>query len=195
MSSAWHWFIVIGTIVSIFGVLLLLFGNRKITGEETTGHVWDGIEELDNPLPMWWVGMFVASVVFGLAYLVWYPGLGNVEGYGQWSAHKQLQEINLAHEERFAPLYAELGAMDVETMLEDRRAAQVGRRLFLNRCAVCHGPNAQGVHGFPNLSDKDWTWGGRFEDIKASIKNGRVASMPGWGGALGCLLYTSDAAD
>jgi len=185
MSSSWHWFIVLGTFITLIAIMWLLFSNRKISGEKTTGHEWDGIEELDNPLPMWWVGMFAGSVVFGLVYMFWYPSLGNREGMGEWTSHKQLTELVEQHKARFAPLYAELAALDVDGMAEDRRARQVGRRLFLNNCSICHGLNAQGLSGFPNLSDNEWIWGGGLDDVKTSIRNGRTAVMPAWGPALG----------
>ncbi len=185
MSAGWHWFVILGTILSLAAMGWLLVSNRTTSGEETTGHEWDGIQELDNPLPMWWVGMFVVSIVFTLIYLAYYPGLGNFDGAGAWSSEDQHQAEVDAHEARFAPLYAELGAIDSDALMGDRRAMQVGRRLFINHCSTCHGVNANGSFGFPNLTDEEWIWGGDYNAIRTTLVQGRVAQMPAWGPALG----------
>lgn len=185
MSPGWHWFVIGGTFLSLAGVLWLLFANRHKTNKGTTGHQWDGIEELDTPLPMWWVGMFVGSIVFMLLYLVYYPGLGNFEGAGGWTSTGQHDTQAAQHDARFAPLYAELAAIDHETLVNDRRAMQVGRRLFINHCSTCHGVNASGSYGFPNLTDDEWIWGEGYEAIRTTLTNGRLAIMPAWGPALG----------
>lgn len=185
MSSIWHWFVVLGTLGSLAFFLALLYGNRKTSNEATTGHVYDGIEEYDNPMPMWWVWMFVLSIVFALGYLVYYPGLGNFDGVAGWSSDEALQEAQQAHEERFAPLYAELAQLDESNLHDSRQAMQVGRRLFINNCSTCHGVNARGSFGFPNLTDSQWLWGSGLDSVKTTITNGRTASMPGWQSALG----------
>jgi cytochrome c oxidase cbb3-type subunit 3 len=185
MSTAWSWFVIIATISSLVAALALLFSNREISGKETTGHTHDGIQELDNPLPMWWVYMFVISIVFAVGYLIYYPGLGNIEGIGGWTSAKQLQNEENRHDARFAPIYAELAVMSVEEMAGNRTAAQVGRRLFLNNCSTCHGVTAQGGFGFPNLTDSEWIYGRDFDVIQQTILNGRIAVMPAWGAALG----------
>ncbi|MDZ7669016.1 MAG: cytochrome-c oxidase, cbb3-type subunit III [Gammaproteobacteria bacterium] len=185
MSSIWHWFVVLGTLGSLVFFLALLYGNRKTSNEATTGHVYDGIEEYDNPMPMWWVWMFVLSIVFALGYLVYYPGLGNFDGIADWSSDEALQDAQEAHEERFAPLYAELAQLDEASLHDNRQAMQVGRRLFINNCSTCHGVNARGSFGFPNLTDSQWLWGSGLDSVKTTIINGRNANMPGWQSALG----------
>lgn len=185
MSTAWSWFIIIGTIGTLVAALALLFANRSISGEETTGHDHDGIQELDNPLPMWWVYMFVITIVFAAGYLVYYPGLGNVAGAGGWTQLDQWQAEVDRHEARFAPIYTELAALTPAQMATDRRASQVGRRLYINNCSTCHGVTAQGAFGFPNLTDGEWIYGRDFDSIQSTILNGRVAVMPPWGAALG----------
>ena len=185
MSSAWSWFVIIATIGSLIAAMVLLFSNRQISGEETTGHEHDGIQELDNPLPMWWVYMFVISVVFAVGYLIYYPGLGNIEGVASWTSAGQLRADQDRHDERFAPIFARLSALSPEEMAADRTAMQVGRRLFINHCATCHGSGAQGSFGFPNLTDGEWIYGRNFDAIQNTILNGRVAIMPPWGPALG----------
>lgn len=185
MSSLWHWFVVIGTLASLAIFLVLLFNNRKTSGEATTGHEWDGIQEYDNPLPMWWVWMFVISIVFALGYLAWYPGLGNYDGISDWSSAGEVQRAQEAHEARFAPLYAELASLDEAALHDSRQAMQVGRRLFINNCSTCHGVNGRGAFGFPNLTDSEWIWGEGFGNVKTALNNGRQAAMPSWQAALG----------
>jgi cytochrome c oxidase cbb3-type subunit 3 len=185
MSNAWSWFVIIGTIGTLIATMALLFSNRKTSGNETTGHEHDGIQEYDNPLPMWWVYMFIFSTVFAVGYLIYYPGLGNVKGIGGWTEVRQWQDEVDRHEARFAPIYAELAAMTPEQMAADRRASQVGRRLFINNCSTCHGVTAKGGFGFPNLTDGEWIYGRNFEAIQSTILNGRIAVMPPWGPALG----------
>ena len=185
MDTGWHWFVILGTLLSLAFVMWLLLANRKTSGNETTGHDWDGISELDNPLPMWWVGMFVGTVVFMLGYVAIYPAMGNIEGALGWSSAKQHQEEVAQHEARFAPLYAELAGMDPDALMDDPRAMQVGRRLFINNCSTCHGVNANGAFGFPNLTDEEWIWGGDFASIRQTLVGGRMAQMPAWGPALG----------
>ena len=185
MSTAMSWFVIIGTLGTLVAAMALLFSNRKISGNETTGHEHDGIQEYDNPLPMWWVYMFIISTVFAVGYLIYYPCLGNVKGIGGWTELKQWQDEVDRHEARFAPIYAELAAMTPEQMAADRRASQVGRRLFINNCSTCHGVTAKGGFGFPNLTDGEWIYGRDFEAIQSTILNGRIAVMPPWGAALG----------
>lgn len=185
MSSPWHWFVIVGTVGSLVGFLWFLFANRRISGEETTGHESDGIAELDNPLPAWWIGMFVLSIIFAFGYLVYYPGLGNLTGTGNWTSTDQLEREQAAHDTRFAGIYADLAALDPESLKTDRLARQVGRRLFINHCSSCHGINGRGSMGFPNLTDDEWIWGAGFDDVKTAILRGRTAIMPPWGPALG----------
>src|SRR4029434_10258972 len=144
---------------------------------ESTGHVYDGIEEYDNPLPRWWVGLFVASLVFAAAYLVYYPGLGNFRGVGGWTSKDQLAQEVADKDARFAPLYARLAAMTPVELAADPQAQQIGRRLFINKCAICHRINPQGAFGFPTLTDAEWLWGGSFDAIEQTITNGRSAAM------------------
>ena len=185
MSGVWHWFVIIGTVGSLVFFLLLLFGNRKTSSDATTGHEFDGIEEYDNPLPMWWVWMFVLSIVFGAAYLLYYPGLGNFSGVGGWSSSSALTEAERAHDERFAPVFQKLASFSEEELHDTRQARQVGRRLFINHCSTCHGVNGRGAFGFPNLTDGEWIWGEGFNRVQAAITGGRRAAMPPWGAALG----------
>ncbi len=185
MSSAWSWFVILGTVLSLVGTLAFLLSNRSTSGQETTGHDYDGIQELDNPLPLWWVSMFIVSILFAGGYLIYYPGLGNFSGIGNWSSADQVAREQQAHEDRFAPLYARLAQLDEAELHADRQAQQVGRRLFINNCSTCHGVTGQGAFGFPNLTDDEWIWGKGFDKVKTALQNGRQAAMPGWAAALG----------
>lgn len=185
MSSIWHYFVVIATLGSLAIFLALLFSNRKAGSDTTTGHDFDGIQEYDNPLPMWWVWMFAFTIFFAIGYLVYYPGLGNFDGISDWSSADELAAAQRAHEERFAPLYDRLAQLDPSALHESRQAMQVGRRLFINNCATCHGVNARGAFGFPNLTDDEWIWGSGFSAVKTAVTGGHQAAMPAWGSALG----------
>lgn len=185
MSSGWSWFVVIGTILSLAAALAFLLANRTAGSGDTTGHVHDGIEEYDNPLPMWWVGMFIITILFAGGYLLYYPGLGNFDGLGGWSSAGQVRQQQQAHDARFAPLYEKLARLSEAELHADRQAQQVGRRLYINNCSTCHGVTAQGASGFPNLTDEEWIWGAGFDNVKAALSNGRQAAMPSWSAALG----------
>ena len=185
MSTGWHWFVTLGTLVSLAAAMWLLFANRKTSGQETTGHEWDGIKELDNPLPFWWVGLFVASTFFAIVYLAVFGGLGNTPGILGWSSADEHAENTATQQARFAPLYVRLAGMSADELKEDTEGRQVGRRLFINHCSTCHATTAKGSFGFPDLTDDEWIWGGDFETILATVRNGRNAQMPAWGPALG----------
>lgn len=185
MSSPWHWYVVLGTVLSLVAMGLLLYANRQSGGASHDAHEWDGIRELDTPLPMWWVGMFVGSIVFAVAYLIWFPGLGNYEGISNWRSDARVEAAAQAHDAKFAPLFAEVAGQDDETLSADRRAQQMGRRLFINHCSTCHGIAGQGGFGFPNLTDSEWQWGEGMDAITAAITEGRKAAMPPWIAALG----------
>ncbi|MGK9064050.1 cytochrome-c oxidase, cbb3-type subunit III [Stutzerimonas chloritidismutans] len=194
MTSFWSWYITLlslGTIAALVWLLLATRkGQRHDTTEETVGHSYDGIEEYDNPLPRWWFMLFVATVVFALGYLALYPGLGNwkgmLPGYEDgWTQVKEWQrEVDRANEQ-YGPLYAKFASMPVEEVAKDPQALKMGGRLFASNCSVCHGSDAKGAYGFPNLTDHDWLWGGEPETIKTTILGGRQAAMPAWRDVIG----------
>lgn len=193
MSTFWSIWIIVFTAITIVGCTWLLFANRKVEvsddtkeGESPkTGHVYDGIEEYDNPLPGWWFKMFVGTVVFGVIYLVLYPGLGNFGGVLGWTQVGQWEEEVAEAEAKYAPLYEQYSETPVEELIANPEAMKMSRRLFNNNCAVCHGSDGRGSYGFPNLADSDWLYGGSAEDIKTTLVNGRQGAMPALGGALG----------
>ena len=190
-SGFWSWFIIVPTIV---GILALFWLNRWMTtprrkGEEsakTTGHVWDDdLRELNNPLPRWWLNLFYITLVFGLGYLILFPGLGTFAGVLGWSQQDRYEREIAAAEERFGPLYEKYLREDLVQLAGNPEALKTGERLFVNYCTTCHGSDARGATGYPNLRDHDWLWGGTPEAIKASIMEGRSGAMPPWGAALG----------
>jgi cytochrome c oxidase cbb3-type subunit 3 len=189
VSSNWSVFIAVVTVVSLVACLALLIGasRRKVmAGDNTTGHVWDGdLRELNNPLPRWWAILFVLTLVFAGIYLVLYPGLGSDAGELKWTSAGQYQaEVTKAQAE-LAPLYASFSGMTVPALAADPKAHAIGERLFVNNCSPCHGSDAHGSVGFPNLTDNDWLWGGTPEDIITTITNGRVGNMPPIAAAVG----------
>jgi cytochrome c oxidase cbb3-type subunit 3 len=187
VTPLWSAFIVVGTLGSLAWTLWLLLSNRTRPKPtvETTGHEFDGIEEYDNPLPLWWVGLFVATIVFAGGYLLYYPGLGDFTGFGGWTSRQQWQTDVDVKNARYAPLYRRLASMSEAELHQNTEAQQIGRRLFLNNCASCHGMRARGGFGFPNLTDAEWQWGNDYASIDTTIRGGRVAAMPAWGTALG----------
>jgi cytochrome c oxidase cbb3-type subunit 3 len=190
LHGFWPVFITAISLGGIFGcVLLLWFASKvKVTVAEdgSNGHVWDeDLREMNNPMPMWWVGLFVITVIFGLAYLFLYPGLGNYAGKLGWSEVKEYEAEVAKTNEKIAPIYAKYAAMSVEDLSKNEDAKGIGQRLFLNNCAQCHGSDARGSRGFPNLTDSDWLHGGDPEKIKETIVNGRIGMMPPMAGALG----------
>lgn len=193
MSTFWSLWITVITLGVMAGSLWLLIGNRKtiVRGDlkegeiPTTGHNYDGIEEYDNPLPAWWFWGFIITVIFGAVYLTFYPGLGAFKGVLGWSSQGQWeQEVDKA-EATMGKIYADFAATPIEQLAADPRALKMGRRIFNNNCAVCHGVGGVGANGFPNLTDNDWLYGGEPETIKLSIVKGRQGAMPAWGAVLG----------
>ena len=153
---------------------------------ETTGHTWDGdLAEYNNPLPRWWMWLFWVTIVFSVGYLAVYPGLGRFPGMLGWTSADAFAKENAAADARTRPLYDKYLAMDLKAVAADPAARAMGERLFLNECAQCHGSDAGGSRGFPNLRDRDWLWGGEPETIRESITNGRMGVMPALGAALG----------
>ena len=189
ISPSWSIFVAAFTIIGLVAclVLLLIASRRKVmANDNTTGHVWDeDLRELNNPLPRWWMGLFVLTVVFAAAYLVLYPGLGANPGLMNWSSRAQWEQEQAQAQANLAATYARFNAMDAAALSVDPQARGIGERLFVNNCATCHGSDARGSKGFPNLTDSDWLYGGSLEHIKETITKGRVGQMPPMAAALG----------
>ena len=194
MTGFWSIYVTILTVGTMLALAWLIFvtrkGQRPDTTDQTMGHTFDGIEEYDNPLPHWWFLLFVGTLVFGALYLILYPGLGTWKGVlpgyeGGWTQVKQWQrEMDRANAE-YGPLFAKYAAMPVAEVAKDPQALKMGARMFASYCTVCHGSDAKGSYGFPNLTDHSWRWGGEADTIKTTIMGGRQAAMPAWGAILG----------
>lgn len=191
MSSAWSWFISIVAVANIIGCYILIkWSSKPLPGEsaqgQVTGHTWDeDLQELNNPMPRWWLWLFYITMVFGLLYAVLYPTLGNFKGILGWSQTEEYsQEISKA-KQTYGPIFAAYNTQTIPALAKNLKAMQAGQRLFLNYCSTCHGSDARGALGFPNLRDSDWLYGGTPEAIEASITMGRHGNMPPMGAALG----------
>jgi cytochrome c oxidase cbb3-type subunit III len=187
-SDFWDLYIALLTLLSIVACALFLKSQsvRKPGPVETTGHRWDGdLAEYNNPLPRWWSWLFYLTIVLSLVYLVLYPGLGSWRGTLGWSQVGQLREEQQAAEQQFGPLYRKFAALELAQLSKNPEALAIGQKLFLNNCAQCHASDGAGSRGFPNLTDRDWLWGGDEKTIKATIAEGRTGVMPPFGTALG----------
>ena len=189
-SDFWSNYVALATLVSILLCALLLWVVARTPApagsDNTTGHVWDeDLREANNPMPRWWIGLFVITIVFGLAYLVAYPGLGTYQGQLAWSTEGEYAKDLARSTRELEPVYARYAAMPVERVAGEPAAMAIGERLFLNNCAQCHGSDARGSKGFPNLADNDWLHGGTPDKIKESITQGRIGVMPPMAAAVG----------
>ena len=198
-SEFWGWYIGVITVVSVAACALLLqlmSRRRQVSDADTTGHVWDeDLQEGNNPLPMWWIGLFWLTIVFALVYFALYPGLGHFGGLWKWTSASQYQQEVAQADAQYGPLYAAFEAKDLRQLAGDPAARALGQKLFLNHCAQCHASDGAGSKGFPNLTDRDWLWGGEPETIKASIAAGRNGLMPPMGAALGGEEGVKDVAN
>jgi cytochrome c oxidase cbb3-type subunit 3 len=191
LSAFWNWFVIILTALTILGCWWLLNWTKGISnrqGDEigSTGHVWDeDLEELNNPLPRWWLYLFHITIIFTLVYLAFYPGLGNVPGVLGWTQLSQYEAEMAVAQVAQQDVYEQFQDMSPEQLLESAEALGIGRRVFANNCAMCHGSDGRGAPGFPNLTDDDWQWGGGFDAIMTALKQGRQAVMPPLASALG----------
>lgn len=190
-SEFWSWFIdaiVIGGIVWLIVLLRINSKGKLPTGAEAeaTGHVWDeDLQELNTPLPRWWLIMFYVTIIYGVAYLMLYPGLGSFKGLLGWTQVGEYEAEVAAANETYGPLYAKFQQQDIAVLASNDDALKTGERLYVNYCAVCHGSDARGARGFPNLRDSDWLYGGEPENIKTTIMSGRTGTMPAWEASLG----------
>ena len=189
-ADFWSVYVAGATVLGILGCIVLLWvtARKKVDAraDNTTGHVWDeNLTEMNNPLPRWWMWLFVITIVFALLYLAAYPGLGRYPGRLNWTSTGQHAAEMAKAEKELAPLYAQFTAKKIEDVAGDANAMAIGERLFMNNCAQCHGSDARGGKGFPNLTDKDWLHGGTPDNIVESITKGRIGQMPVMAGAVG----------
>ncbi|HKS54826.1 MAG TPA: cytochrome-c oxidase, cbb3-type subunit III [Steroidobacteraceae bacterium] len=180
-------FVIVFTAINVLACMWLMWWTaRGAPGETKTGHVWDGdLEEYNNPLPRWWLGLFIITVLFGAAYLVVFPGLGNFAGTSRWSAVGAYEAQVKEQRARFDERMASLRGKTLEQLAADPGAMSTAKNLFGANCSTCHGSDARGARGFPNLTDHDWLYGGENNTVYETIANGRHGMMPALGAVLG----------
>lgn len=168
----------------------------QVSGVETTGHEWDGLKELNNPLPRWWVWVFLSCIVFAIGYWFVYPAwptlTGHTGGANQWTEYQQLREQQgeiQAMRAKYEARFTSASLQDIQNNRDLYTYAVTGGAItFKNNCAACHGAGAQGGKGFPNLNDDDWIWGGTLDQIYTTIRYGahndnpqsHSGGMPAW---------------
>ncbi|AFX98810.1 cytochrome c oxidase, cbb3-type, subunit III [Candidatus Endolissoclinum faulkneri L2] len=172
--------------------------DHVVNKVETTGYEWDGIKELNNPLPRWWLYVFYTTILFAICYAVYYPAIPlierNTEGLSNYSSRKELENEMAAVKSSHATMLELIKTMDVSDIQSDpklaRFAAAGGASNFKVYCSQCHGSGAQGGVGYPNLNDDDWLWGGSINQIETTIRHGiryeadedtRYSEMPAFG--------------
>ncbi|MBL8265162.1 cytochrome-c oxidase, cbb3-type subunit III [Steroidobacter sp.] len=188
-------FIVVFTAINIVACLWLMWWTARTRvaasdssneGAGKTGHVWDGdLEELNNPLPRWWLGLFIITILFGAGYLTFYPGLGNFAGTSEWSSAGAYEEQIATQRATFESRLASLQDRSLRELAGNSNAMATAKNLFSANCAGCHGSDARGAKGFPNLTDSDWLWGGDEQRLLETIAQGRHGIMPALGSVLG----------
>ena len=191
-SNYWSIFVAVVSVLGIVYCALLLWFSSQVKVQVhnpdhlTTGHIWDEtLQEMNNPLPRWWLWLFILTMVFAVFYYIAYPGLGSFGGQLGWTSQNEYdQEIAQANK-ALEPIYAAFDAQAPEKLAGDPKAMAVGERLFMNNCSQCHGSDARGSKGFPNLTDKDWLHGGSPDKINETITKGRVGQMPPMAAAVG----------
>ena len=191
INNGWSIYIaavVILGLAACLGLLIIASRRKVMASDNTTGHVWDeDLRELNNPLPRWWMGLFVITVVFAVLYLALYPGLGSFGGQLGWTSIGQLEAEQAKAQAAMAPLYAKFTSQAPEALAKDAQAMAIGERLYINNCAQCHGSDAKGSKGFPNLTlpVASRLATDSFDAVKATITNGRQGAMPPMAAAVG----------
>ena len=188
-SSGWSIFVGVATLLGLLACLWLLFIAAKrqpMAADNSTGHVFDeDLVEMNNPLPRWWMILFVLTVLFSFGYVAVFPGLGSLPGQFGWTSQNQLEAEQQAANAAMTQVYAGFKGLPAAELSHNPKAMAIGERLFINNCSTCHGSDAHGSKGFPNLTDTDWLHGDTPEKIEESITLGRVGMMPPMAAAVG----------
>ncbi|MFZ9311099.1 MAG: cytochrome-c oxidase, cbb3-type subunit III, partial [Arenimonas sp.] len=204
----WSYYVIALTAISLIGATWLLWvtskkrhANDTQSSTETTGHIWDGdLSEYNKPLPRWWINLFYLTIVFAIGYLIWYPSADKVGGKGQWSSKGQHDADKAKADAKLQELYARFDGKGIDVIAQDAAALTTGKQIYANNCAVCHGSDAGGAKGFPNLRDAIWKFDGSPEGILTTIKGGvnveggRAAVMPAMAAVLGSEQAVTESA-
>ena len=191
MAAFWAWFVAAGTIAFVIWCVWLIRwaskqGPQGKADEDLVGHKWDGdLEEWNNPAPKWWLYLYFMTIAWAVGYMIVYPGIGAYEGLLGWSQEGQYEAEMQAAADRYEPIYTAFAEMDFETLAADPQARKLGASLYASYCTTCHGSDARGATGYPNLADDDWIWGNTEAQLTATLANGRNAIMPQLAPALG----------
>jgi len=191
MPAFWAWFVAAGTIAFVIWCVWLIRwagqqGPQNKEDEDLVGHVWDGdLEEWNNPAPKWWLYLYFITIAWAVGYMIVYPGIGSFKGLLGWTQQGQYEQEMQAAEARYEPIYERFAQMDFATLASDADAQKLGSSLFAGYCTTCHGSDARGATGYPNLTDDDWIWGDSEVAITTTIRQGRNSIMPTLSAALG----------
>ena len=189
MTSGWSLYVILLVVLNIAGFAALLWWTaRRRPGDPAptdTSHVWDGdITEYNKPLPKWWINLFYLTIVFAIGYLAWFPGFGSFAGTSGWTSSKEHDAEKAVEDAKLEKTFAPYAGQPVDKIAQDPKAVALGKAIFGNNCATCHGSTGQGANGYPNLTDNIWHWGGSPDQILETVLNGRQGVMPEWGTVL-----------
>lgn len=190
MTLPWSWYVIALVAINLAGcVWLIRWTGKRRPGDPLptqTSHTWDGdLTEYNQPMPRWWINLFYLTILFAIGYLAWYPGLGAFTGKGHWTSAREHDADRSAADAKLAALFARFEGVPIDRLARDPEAVRYGQSVFANRCAACHGSDARGAKGYPDLTDAAWQWGGTPDRIFESVRQGRDAVMPPLGAALG----------
>ena len=208
MSDFWSYYVVILIAINIIGATWLLWATSKKrsssdtqSSTETTGHVWDGdLTEYNKPLPRWWIILFYLTIIFAIAYLIYYPSTDKFQGMGNWSSATEHNADKAKADVKLQTLFARFDGKGIDVIAQDPAALTTGGQIFANNCATCHGSDAGGAKGFPNLSDNIWKFDGSPEGIVTTInggvnvEGGRAGVMPPLAAVLGSEQAVTETA-
>jgi cytochrome c oxidase cbb3-type subunit 3 len=189
MTSGWSLYVIVLVVLNIAGCGALLWWTaRRRPGDPAptdTSHVWDGdITEYNKPLPKWWINLFYLTIVFAIGYLAWFPGFGSFAGTSGWTSNKEYDAEKAVEDTKLEKTFAPYAGQPIDKIAQDPKGVALGKAIFGNNCATCHGSTAQGANGYPNLTDNIWHWGGSPDQILETVLNGRQGVMPEWGTVL-----------
>jgi cytochrome c oxidase cbb3-type subunit 3 len=189
MSSGWTWYIIALVAINLVGCTVLLWWtSRRRPGDpapEDTSHIWDGdLTEYNKPLPRWWIVLFYLTIAFAAGYIFWFGGLGKIAGYSGWTSSKELAQDTAENAKQLEATFHPFAGQPINVLAQNPKALALGRQIFVNTCATCHGSSGQGAIGYPDLADTIWKWGGDPDTILTSVLDGRDGVMPPWGPTL-----------